>query len=418
MAGAGLASPSGSIFIANNPAAALYGIGQLDLGFALFSPMRSYTTSASQANGQGGAFTIGPNSLDSDKESFVIPHIAYGWSLGEDAALGLAFYGRGGMNTQWNGGTATFDPDGPGPAPVSTLPGTFGDGKAGVDLIQAFIDVAYARRMNDQFAWGVSAVVAIQSFEASGLTAFAPYTETFASSGGTEFPTALSNNSHEVSTGVGAKIGMQAQLTPTIAVAAAYQTEIGMSKFDDYSDLFAESGSFDIPANLKVGVTFSPNDRISWSLDVENTAYSDVGSVGNSLANLFSCPTVNPLSSDFGGCLGGSSGVGFGWDDMTTYKVGFEYKFDDNMTWRAGFSTGEQPIAESEVLFNILAPGVIEEHLALGFSRKTQSGGEWNVSLMYAPETEVSGINPFDPTQTIDIRMDQFELEVGYTWRF
>ena len=38
MAGAGLASPKDAIFIANNPAAAVFGSGQLDVGAALFSP--------------------------------------------------------------------------------------------------------------------------------------------------------------------------------------------------------------------------------------------------------------------------------------------------------------------------------------------------------------------------------------------
>lgn len=418
MAGAGLAQPEGSIFIANNPAAALYGVGQLDVGLAIFNPNRSYTTTESQANGQGGAFTIGPQSLDSDKEYFPIPHIAYGWKISDQAALGLAFYGRGGMNTQWNGGTATFDPDGPGPAPVMTMDGTFGGGKAGVDLSQAFLEVAYARRTNDNFSWGLAAVVAVQSFEASGLSAFAGYTESFAASGGTAFPSSLSDNSHEVSTGIGAKIGFQSQLTPGVAIAGAYQTEIGMSEFDDYSDLFAGGGSFDIPANAKLGISFKTSETLTLNFDIETTFYSDVPSVGNPLANLFGCPTINPLSTDLSGCLGGSNGAGFGWDDMTAYKVGVEYKASDTMTWRAGFSTGEQPIPDSEVLFNILAPAVIENHLTFGFSRMTKSGGEWNFAFMYAPEGDVAGLNPFDPTQRIELSMDQFELEVGYTWRF
>jgi len=163
LAGAGLASPEDAIFIANNPAAALFATGQLNLGVALFSPLRSYSSSESMANGQGGAFTIGPNNLDSAREYFAIPHIAYSWGLSDVSAIGVAFYGRGGMNTQWEGGTATFDPDGPGPAPVMTLDGTFGAGTAGVDLSQAFLDIAYARKAGDRFTWGASLVVAIQA---------------------------------------------------------------------------------------------------------------------------------------------------------------------------------------------------------------------------------------------------------------
>ena len=99
--------------------------GRLDAGAALFSPVRSYSSSPSELNGNFGAFTIGPNDLDSSREYFVIPHIAYSWELSPDSAFAFAFYGRGGMNTEWDGGTATFDPTGQG-GPPGTFDGTFG----------------------------------------------------------------------------------------------------------------------------------------------------------------------------------------------------------------------------------------------------------------------------------------------------
>lgn len=418
LAGAGLASPDGAIFLANNPAAALYGTGELDFGLSVFSPRRSYNASASLANGQGGAFTIGPNDLDSEGEIFYIPHIAYSWSLDDHSALGIAFYGRGGMNTEWEGGSATFDPDGPGPAPVSSLPGTFGAGKAGVDLSQALLDIAYARRINDRLTVGVSAVFAAQAFEATGLASFGGFTESFAASGGTTFPTRLSDNGHDVAYGVGAKLGFQAQLSPRLSLAGAYQSKISMGEFDDYADLFAEAGGFDIPENIKLGLTFAASERFIYSLDIERTRYSDVDSVGNPLANLFNCPTVNPQATGLSNCLGGAGGAGFGWDDMTTAKLGVEWVASDTLSLRAGYSHGSQPIPDSEVLFNILAPGVIEEHVAVGLSKQTRNNGEWNVAVMYAPEAKVSGPNPFDPTQTIALAMYQLEFEVAYTWRF
>jgi long-chain fatty acid transport protein len=420
MAGAGIAGADDAIAMANNPAAAIFAVGKLDLGAALFSPLRSYTSSESLANGNGGAFTIGPNDIDSSRNYFVIPHVAYVWGLGSNNALGLAFYGRGGMNTKWEGGTATFDPDGPGPAPVTTFPGTFGAGTAGVDLSQAFLDVAFSSKLGDNFAWGIALVGVVQSFEAYGVGSFAPFTQTFAQSGGTVFPDSLSGNGHEFSTGLGAKLGFDLALGNSFNIAAMYQTEIGMSELDSYSDLFAEDGGFDIPANAKIGVTFSPSDALSISVDAEHIWYSDIASVGNPFANLFTCPTVNPASTDFSGCLGGSNGAGFGWDDMTIYKVGFEWTPGgaSSWTWRAGYSNGSQPIPSSEVMFNILAPAVIEDHIAGGFTRKVGESSAFNVAFMYAFEGKQSGLNPFDPTQTLEIKMYQWELEVSYSWQF
>lgn len=418
MAGAGLAMTGDAIAIANNPAAALFATGKLDAGIAIFSPLRSYSSSASLAQGNGGAFTIGPNNIDSKREYFFIPHVAYSWALGSDSALGLAFYGRGGMNTTWVGGDATFDPDGPGPAPVTTFPGTFGAGKAGVDLSQAFLDVAYARKAGDNFTWGAALVVGIQAFEATGVATFAPFTETFAASGGTQLPTNLSDNGHEFSTGVGAKLGFQANLGPSTSLAAMYQSQISMGEFDKYADLFAENGGFDIPANAKIGLTFKARENVSVSLDVEHTWFSDADSVGNPFSNIFACPTAGAGGMDLSSCLGGANGAGFGWDDVTTYKVGVEWGTGAAMTWRAGLSHADQPIAESEVLFNILAPAVIEDHVTFGFTRQRGQSSEFNFALMYAFDNDVTGVSPLDPTQTITFEMNQWEVEFGYSWRF
>jgi long-chain fatty acid transport protein len=416
MAGAGLALPGDAISIANNPAAALFATGRLDAGVAIFSPLRSYSSSDSLANGNGGAFTIGPNNLDSSKNYFYIPHIAYNWRLSEDSALGLAFYGRGGMNTRWEGGTATFDPDGPGPAPVTTFPGTFGAGTAGVDLVQGLLDVAYARRASDNFTWGAALVIAIQGFEARGVATFAPFTETFAASGGMQMPGNLSDNGHDFTFGVGAKIGFQANISDSVSLAAAYQSEISMGEFDSYADLFAEKGGFDIPANAKIGLTFHMSDSVAISLDAEHTWFSKIPSVGNPISNLFACPTVAGM--DLSSCLGGANGGGFGWDDMTTYKVGVEWGRGSDWTWRTGYSHGSQPIPSSEVMFNILAPAVIEDHVSLGFTRKSGQNSELSLAVMYALDNDVTGPNPFDPTQTITISMYQWEVELGYSWNF
>jgi len=423
MAGAGLAMPEDAISVANNPASALSNTGKYDLGIAVFSPLRSYETTDSLYNGQGGTFTIGPNKIDSDNNYFYIPHMAGAWAINDESAWALSFYGKGGMNTTWKGGTATFDPDGPGPAPVMTLPGTYGggiaggNGGAGVDLNQAFLELSYARSAGENFTWGASLVGVMQVFAARGLSAFAGYTETFAASGGTVFPDSLTNNGHDTSYGLSAKLGIKWDLTEKVAFATSYQFKAGMSKLSDYSDLFADSGNMDIPADLKAGLTFRPQPNFALSFDFERIWYSDVVSVGNPFQNLFSCPTANPQATDVAYCLGGKKGAGFGWDDMNVYKIGAQWGSTKDWTWRAGFSHGKQPIPESQVLFNILAPGVIEDHATFGFTRTLSSGDEVNMSFMYAFNKKVTGPNPLDPSQNISFDMDQWEIEISYGWR-
>jgi long-chain fatty acid transport protein len=191
-----------------------------------------------------------------------------------------------------------------------------------------------------------------------------------------------------------------------------------MSEFDDYRDLFAQSGNFDIPPNLKLGLSLDAGKSTTVHFDIERTWYSEIDSVGNPLSNLFACPTAGVGGVDVESCLGGKRGAGFGWDDMTTYKIGGEHKLQANPEWtvRAGCSRAKQPIGKGELLFNITAPGVVEQHVTLGVSRQLENGREFNLSLLYAPENKEKGTNPFDPTQTIELGMHQFELEFGYSW--
>ncbi len=418
MAGAGIALPEDAIGVTNNPAVAPFVGNQLIIGAALFSPIRKYQTSESLVNGNYGAITIGPNNIKSSSNYFVIPHISKSWQLSNGSAWALSFYGRGGMNTDWKGGTATFDPDGPGPAGPMTFEGTYGAGRAGVNLSQAFLDVTWAKKINDKVSLGIAGVFVTQMFKANGVSTFAPLTETFAASGGTVFPANLSNNGTDWSYGAGLKVGLHAPLSDLLSFGISYQTKIYMTELDKYSDLFARQGDFDIPANLKIGLTFHANQDLALSFDVEHTWFSDVAAVGNPVQSLFNCPTIAGPGGNLSNCLGGDNGGGFGWDDMTTFKVGAAWKAGEDWTWRFGYSYGKQPIPNSQMSFNILAPATVESTLTAGFTLSRVKDRELNVAVMYAPNSKVTGPQNFDPTQTVTFEMYQWELEVSYGWRF
>ncbi len=444
-AGAGSANPEELLSIATNPAGLAFLPETIDAGLGFFSPIRDYKTSASQLNGTcfvpPGAtrpvcpFTIGPNSLSSKNEFFPIPFVGMNWKLDEQSALALAFYARGGMNTQWERGTATFDPQvlitGTPLVPAPTFPGTYGggfdggNGDAGVDLMQGFLNFSYGwKSSDDKFGLGASAIFAMQRFQARGVGAFAPYTETFVRSYCTssgcgpspslQMPSNLSGNGHDMSYGYGASIGAIWNPTEVFSVAVAYTTKMSMGSFSNYRDLFAQSGGFDIPSTGTIGLTVRPTDAWALSFDVQEIWYTDVDSVSNPIQNVQGCPILG--GSNFENCFGGNKGAGFGWDDMTVYKFGGSWKYDDNWTLRAGYSFADQPIPNDQMPFNILAPGVMEQHWTVGFTNMLSSGNEWSLSFTYAPENTVRGPNYFDPTQRVELNMKQFELEVSYSW--
>lgn len=445
MAGTGIGSNAdmGAIMTASNPALGVFVSDRWEAGLSIFSPRRSFEALNAGSGGNpidlgGGLFlpthSVTPGKIDSSSEYFPIPYVAKNWSTDAGGNITLNFYGRGGMNTDWDDSNASatsvfcWNPqrDGFPQRPIQG-PGPYCAGEAGVDLSQAFLAVNYSAFINDKLAWGFGPIFAVQAFEAKGVATFVPFTEVYQPTvdpntgfGDPSVVTSLSDNGHDLATGFGFEVGFWYGLSDAVGVGLSYQSKISMSEFDDYSDLFAEDGGFDIPSSIKAGISFVATDKLRVNVDVEQTAFSDVGSVGNPMSNLFRCsafaPFAPPNSTAPEFCLGGSEGAGFGWDDMTSYKLGFEYTADDNNTFRFGYSNGEQPVQADDVLFNILAPGVMEQHFTFGWTRKTSNGRQFTMSLMYAPESDVTGTSAFDPLQQIKLSMSQLEFELSYRW--
>jgi len=417
LAGAGVAYSQDSLAIATNPAG-IAGMGsRMDVGAAIFNPNRSYTTTGGPSNqciATGCTFSVGPQSIDSDSSYFLIPHFGYVWNLDATSNMGLAVYGNGGMNSDYKGGTATFF--NPGSGTFVSPSGTFGAGRTGVDLSQLFINVAYAKQLNPDHSVGASLVFAYQRFEATGLSNLAAFSSD---------PAHMSNNDHDSSTGFGFKLGWQGKVTPDVVLGASYQSKMQMSEFSDYAGLFAQGGDFDIPATATIGAAWSIDDSSKLLFDIQTIYFSQVDSIANGIAPLTngSCDPIGSATNPTGptangtGCLGASSGAGFGWEDMTVFKLGYEWGVND-MTMRVGVSHGSQPIPDTEMLFNILAPAVMETHLTYGLTIPMGSGAEFSFAALYAPSNSISGTSPFDPAQTIKLEMDQLELQGSYSLKF
>jgi len=398
MAGAGVAYSKDTLSAATNPAGMIWQGDRQDIGGALFAPMRSYSVTGAPS---GGGFNIGngDQSIESENEAFLIPQFGQNWMLDDESAIGLSIYGNGGMNTEYKGGTAIG------------MPGTFGDGTAGVDLAQLFIATTYSQKISDKASWGISGILVYQTFEAEGLGNFGAF-------GFSSDPDNLTDNGEDTSTGFGVRLGIQGEVSPGITLGVSYQPEIDMDEFDDYSGLFAEGGDFDIPSTYIIGMAWQISAERVFLVDIQQINYEDVEAVSNSSSSLLPGGSCSGGAGD--GCLGGSNGAGFGWQDITVIKLGYEWQADDNWIWRLGYSHSDQPIPGDEVVFNILAPGVIEDHVTFGFTHRIDQNSEWNFAFMYALEEDVKGSNNFEApgAQAIEIEMDQYELAASYSRRF
>jgi long-chain fatty acid transport protein len=394
---------------ANNPASMVFAGDRLDVGVDWFRPDRS----AKRVGSAGGTGFLDGAADGNESSDFLIPEFGYNKMLNPNLSLGVTVYGNGGMNTDYKSGQldqGVCQSGAPNGVPANLL---CGSGNLGVDLAQLIIAPTVAYKFAPSHAVGVSPLIAYQRFKAYGLQPFAAISSD---------PANLTNNGYDDAWGGGVRFGYFGELTPAISVGAAYSTKIQMQEFDKYKGLFAEQGDFDIPENWSVGVAFKASPKLTIAADFQQINYSDVASVGNP-SNQGGCAPTFPAGPGVGaGCLGASgSSIGFGWDDVKVLKLGVEYQYSSALTLRAGYNHTDNPIQARDVTFNILAPGVVQDHVTLGMTYAVSPSSEVTVAYMHAFKKSVSGPanNPyFNVGGTETIEMSQNSLGVAWGWKF
>ena len=368
MGGASTAMAIDTFGGANNPASMVWVGDRLDIGVDLFMPKRSASRQGSPA---------GDGSSESGSNEFLVPEFGYNRMLNPDMSAGVTVYGNGGMNTDYSGGALAGDPFGTCAGQPENL--LFGCGKLGVDLMQLIIAPTASYKINANNSIGVSPLLGYQRFKVDGLQAFDEM-------GFSSSPGNVTNKGYDSSTGWGARIGWLGKLSDTVTLGAAYSTKMKMGKFDKYKGLFAEGGGFDIPENYNIGIAVKATPETTVAFDIQQINYSKVKSIANAVSNSLVAPPADGLGS--------TNGSGFGWRDQTVYKLGVEYEYSNSLVLRAGYNYGKSPVRNdsiNDVTFNILAPGVVEQHLTLGTTWTMDNKSELTVSYMHAFSNSVTG---------------------------
>lgn len=377
LAGAGVAFPQDSLTIATNPAGLVAVDPSFDVGVDVFLPRRSATIE------QGGeAQTYEGN----DSSWFPIPSLGWSYHVDPQLALGVALFGNGGLNTNY--GTNPF--------------ARFGaQGSAGVNLEQAFLSPAVAYSFAPGQSIGLAANLAWQRFSAKGIGLFASFSEN---------PAAVSNRGNDDTTGAGVRLGWLGAFGPYLKVGATWQSKTFMGRLNDYAGLFAGHGSFDIPATFAVGVAVTPIPAWTIALDWQRIQYSAVPAVGDDVDALFA-----------GVPLGATSGPGFGWRNVSVVKLGLSYRLAEPLILRAGFSNGQQPVQRSQTFFNILAPGVVRNHLTVGATWAFDRHNEISFDYLHAFANTVKGQGSIPPAfggGEVNVSLVENSVGAGFAHRF
>lgn len=426
MGGATTALPLDTLSAASNPASMVFVGNRLDIGLALFNPSpRGYEADACPTC--TGPF-IDPGRVESRNDWFLVPSFGYNHMLDSESSIGISVGGNGGMNTEYD--RAVFNnfalpantlvnPDGtptgsvdvpPYTAPNNANPrGIFtATSPTGVDLSQLFVGVTYARKLAPNQSIGITPVIAIQRFKATGLEPFRAASFS---------PNNVTNNGYDYSYGGGLQLGWFGQITDKLSAGLSYRTTMYMTKLDKYSGLFAEGGKFNIPATLNVGVAYKVHPQWTLAADYQRIWFRDTKAVGN--------PNSIDLSPCFGAgqkpsfCLGGDTGLGFGWDNMDVIKIGAQWEVNPKVTLRAGASYNSQFASQAQALFNILAPAVVRTHLSAGGTFNLTNNDAINLSYSHALKETFKGQSPtITGPQTGSLFMEQNEVEVSWSHKF
>lgn len=378
LGGAGTGYAANTSSIASNPAATSFVADGYDVGLDIFQPKRSATFNG-KAFGMSADVTYDGNG----KQNFFIPEISYKRSL-KQFDFGVAVYGNGGMNTSYE-----KNPN-------------FGLGKAGVDYQQLFVAPTLSYKLNDNHAIGISANLVYHKFKAEGL-------HNFDNAQFSANPGQVTNNGYDSSTGIGASIGWQGKLAPSLSLGVAYRSKVSMGKLDQYSGLLANAGEFDVPAALSAGFAWqaAPNTLIVG--DVQRVNYTDLAAIGNS--------SHKPVQ------FGGKDGPGFGWKDVTAIKLGLKQQVTPQMAVMIGYNKGTNPVKSSDTTVNVLAPGVSDQHLTLGAEWQLTPKSSLIASFVHSFENETKGDTTVPPPGPVpldayNLKMKQNAIGVAYSHQF
>ncbi len=328
----------------------------------------------------------GGTTYQSDAKHNVIPYVALTESLDNGLTIGASMFGSAGMGVDYRSTGAT-DMAATGPNMYSM--------RTNLLLLKFSVPIAYGQ---DNWSVGIAPVMMYGSLDMSlDMPDFDPAT---GAPLGTQHDV---GNGSSSSFGVGLELGAAYELPDMgLTFGAVYHSEIAMEYKDQITTLGREFGyvgaaelsnKLTQPAEYALGVDWTQGD-ISLTFDWRNIRW--------------------------GSARGYSD---FGWENQSVYALGGEYRMDD-LTLRAGFNYGKDPIKDSaDTRLNLLNqgmfPAITQRHYTIGAGYQFTK----NVGLDAAFTYGVSGdrtvnTTPFTAGATTTATNDQIGLSAAINYTF
>jgi long-chain fatty acid transport protein len=350
MGGAGVALPNDAL-------------GALNLNPALLTQMDGHQMEFSAeladdditVESQVGPFS---GSTEHTADPALIP--AFGFTAhkpGAKIAFGVGFLGMAGFG-------ADYPQDSTNPL-FAPQPFGFGHVYSSYALMKVPTVIAY--QVNPSLSVGAALLVGRAALTARP----AGFASPDCSAGGVCFVPSADNDS---AWGFGAQVGVLYKVSSAFNVGFSYQSEMDFEDFEWNSAVanpnlptFGTHRKITLqvnnPANVVVGIGFTPNPKLSIALDAKHMFFEDAEGFSETL----------------------------GWQNITAFALGVQLQATPKLTLRAGYNQTENAIPDEAAFFNVASPAIFGKHATVGAGVAVTPTLTMNLGYYRAFSESVSG---------------------------
>jgi long-chain fatty acid transport protein len=300
------------------------------------------------------------------------PEVGINWNIEKEMSFGLSIFVPSMFRTEYHG----------------NLP-SLGIGRVAFKFESLFITPSWSMQIDHIHSIGLAINICVARLKISGLEGLESLSLN---------PEHVTNEDWNNSEGISARFGWIAQLTPEWRIGASAQTKTWMSKFKRYKGFLPTNGTFDLPAQLGVGVAWQALPEFVISADILRTFYRG-------------CKQFNNTGSE--SFFGATGGAAFGWDGLTAYKIGFAWDVWKYLTVRAGYNYGHDPIHTCETWLNQLTLATITHHITAGASWAWERN-ELSFAYVHGFRREADGRESFLPGRDLNLKNTQNTVGISY----
>lgn len=392
MAGASTAAPTDFGASYWNPAI-LSGLDDQEflLGSALNLPSM-HLESGIAAGSIGGIFPSTGRYGESRSDSGVAPGLATGFSfrMSPDSplTLGLGVFGLvgGGVNFAGSYTTPILTPRQP--------PNYFGLGPIYSNVALLSIAPMGSLQLSDRLAVGMGPIIT------SGTPSFSPAFFAPGPKGPLGLPTFPAATNARPYWGGGFQVGLFYELNDNWNLGFSYKSPVWQEKWDFNAANPNLSPrrigvQASLPQILSWGIAYKGIERTLIDVDLRYIDYADSELFGNRVID-----------------------GGLGWQSVFAVALGAQYQATEKLTLRTGYLYNTNPIRNVTTLFNIQAPGIIQNTFTLGASYQLNENVVASLAWMHGFRNAIEGPILQIPGSTVrlDAQVDTLWAGVNITF--